>query len=115
MSTVTGSGESAAGADVSALTRLYRKGPVRRAAALLGPAFVAAVAYIDPGNFATNFGAGAGYGYLLVWVVVLANAMAMLVQYLAAKVGVVTGKDLPELCREHFPGRCRSGCGRRPN
>jgi len=103
MSTVTGSGESAAGSDVSALTRLYRKGPVRRAAALLGPAFVAAVAYIDPGNFATNFAAGAGYGYLLVWVVVLANAMAMLVQYLAAKVGVVTGKDLPELCREHFP------------
>ncbi len=103
MSTVTGSGESAAGAEVSALTRLYRKGPVRRAAALLGPAFVAAVAYIDPGNFATNFGAGAGYGYLLVWVVVLANAMAMLVQYLAAKVGVVTGKDLSELCREHFP------------
>ncbi|HEY4994606.1 MAG TPA: Nramp family divalent metal transporter, partial [Nakamurella sp.] len=103
MSTVTGSGESAAGAEVSALTRLYRKGPVRRAAALLGPAFVAAVAYIDPGNFATNFAAGAGYGYLLVWVVVLANAMAMLVQYLAAKVGVVTGKDLPELCREHFP------------
>ena len=43
------------------------------------------------------------------------HAMAMLVQYLAAKVGVVTGKDLPELCREHFPGRCRSGCGRRPN
>src|SRR5664280_1681264 len=66
MSTVTGSGESAAGADVSALTRLYRKGPVRRAAALLGPSFVAAVAYIDPGNFATNFGASAGYGYLLV-------------------------------------------------
>ena len=103
MSTVTGSGKSAAGGEVSALTRLYRKGRVRRAAALLGPAFVAAVAYIDPGNFATNFAAGAGYGYLLVWVVVVANAMAMLVQYLSAKVGVVTGKDLPELCREHFP------------
>ena len=87
MSTVTGSGESVAGAEVSALTRLYRKGRVRRAAALLGPAFVAAVAYIDPGNFATNFAAGAGYGYLLVWVVVVANAMAMLVQYLSAKVG----------------------------
>jgi manganese transport protein len=71
--------------------------------ALLGPAFVAAVAYIDPGNFATNFSAGARYGYLLVWVVVVANLMAMLVQYLSAKTGVATGRDLPELCREHLP------------
>jgi len=70
---------------------------------LLGPAFVAAVAYIDPGNFATNFSAGAKFGYALVWVVVAANLMAMLVQYQAAKVGVVTGRDLPELCRDHFP------------
>ena len=70
---------------------------------LLGPAFVAAVAYIDPGNFATNFSAGARFGYALVWVVVAANLMAMLVQYQSAKVGVVTGRDLPELCREHFP------------
>jgi len=71
--------------------------------ALLGPAFVAAVAYIDPGNFATNFSAGARYGYLLVWVIVVANLMAMLVQYLSAKAGVATGRDLPELCREHLP------------
>ncbi|MEO8888895.1 MAG: Nramp family divalent metal transporter [Jatrophihabitantaceae bacterium] len=70
---------------------------------LLGPAFVAAVAYIDPGNFATNFSAGARFGYALVWVVVVANLMAMLVQYQSAKMGVVTGRDLPELCREHFP------------
>ena len=70
--------------------------------ALLGPAFVAAVAYIDPGNFATNFSAGAQYGYTLLWVIVLANLMAMLVQYLSAKTGVATGRDLPELCREHF-------------
>jgi manganese transport protein len=71
--------------------------------ALLGPAFVAAVAYIDPGNFATNFSAGAKYGYTLAWVIVVANLMAMLVQYLSAKTGVATGRDLPELCREHFP------------
>ncbi|WP_354531248.1 Nramp family divalent metal transporter [Nakamurella sp. UYEF19] len=81
---------------------MQSKGRFRGRIALFGPAFVAAVAYIDPGNFATNFSAGAKYGYLLVWVIVLANAMAMLVQYLSAKVGVVTGKDLPELCREHF-------------
>jgi len=71
--------------------------------ALLGPAFVAAVAYVDPGNFATNFSAGARFGYELAWVIVVANAMAMVVQYLSAKVGVATGRDLPELCREHFP------------
>lgn len=69
----------------------------RQVATLLGPAFVAAVAYVDPGNFAANFSAGAGYGYLLLWVLVLANLMAMLVQYLSAKVGVVTGQSLPEV------------------
>jgi manganese transport protein len=76
---------------------------VRGTVGLLGPAFVAAVAYIDPGNFATNFEAGAHYGYQLLWVIVAANLMAMLVQYLSAKTGVATGRDLPELCREHFP------------
>jgi manganese transport protein len=70
---------------------------------LFGPAFVAAVAYIDPGNFATNITAGARFGYTLVWVIVAANLMAMLVQYLSAKLGVATGRDLPELCREHLP------------
>jgi manganese transport protein len=89
-------------AKLSPLALIQAKGRRRTFLALLGPAFVAAVAYIDPGNFATNFSAGAQFGYLLVWVVVLANVMAMLVQYLSAKVGVVTGKDLPELCREHF-------------
>jgi manganese transport protein len=69
---------------------------------MLGPAFVAAVAYIDPGNFATNLAGGAKYGYLLVWVIVAANLMAMLVQYLSAKTGIATGRSLPELCREHF-------------
>lgn len=69
---------------------------------LLGPAFVAAVAYVDPGNFATNIAAGATYGYLLCWVVVGANLMAVLVQYLAAKASIATGLTLPELCRTHF-------------
>jgi manganese transport protein len=89
--------------ELSALAMLRARGRVRGVVGLLGPAFVAAVAYIDPGNFATNFAAGARFGYALVWVVVVANLMAMLVQYQSAKVGVVTGRDLPELCREHFP------------
>ncbi|HEU0246840.1 MAG TPA: Nramp family divalent metal transporter [Gaiellaceae bacterium] len=69
----------------------------------LGPAFIAAVAYIDPGNFATNMAAGAEFGYLLLWVVVAANLMAMLVQSMSAKLGVATRRNLPELCRERFP------------
>ena len=72
---------------------------------LLGPAFVAAVAYVDPGNFATNSTAGARYGFLLVWVIVAANLMAMLVQTMTAKLGLATGRSLPELCREHLPPR----------
>ncbi len=95
--------EPMAPGEVSALARVRARGRVRGVLALLGPAFVAAVAYIDPGNFATNFSAGARFGYALLWVVVVANLMAMLVQYQSAKVGVVTGRDLPELCREHFP------------
>jgi manganese transport protein len=85
------------------LAELRARGPVRGAVALFGPAFVAAVAYIDPGNFATNTEAGARFGYSLIWVILVANLMAMLVQYLSAKTGVATGRDLPELCREHFP------------
>jgi manganese transport protein len=68
----------------------------------LGPAFIAAVAYIDPGNFATNIAGGAKYGYLLCWVVVAANLMAMLVQTLSAKLGIATGRNLPETCRDNF-------------
>ena len=78
------------------------RGRVRASLALLGPAFVAAVAYVDPGNFATNIAGGAKYGFLLVWVIVVANLMAMLVQYLSAKVGIATGHSLPELCRATF-------------
>jgi manganese transport protein len=87
----------------SGLRLLRSRGRLRGVVALLGPAFVAAVAYVDPGNFATNFSAGASFGYTLAWVIVAANLMAMLVQYLSAKVGVATGRDLPELCREHLP------------
>ncbi|TDC38783.1 divalent metal cation transporter MntH [Micromonospora sp. 15K316] len=79
------------------------RGRIRGRLILLGPAFVAAVAYVDPGNFATNSTAGARYGYLLVWVVVVANLMAMLVQTLTAKLGLATGRSLPELCRERLP------------
>jgi manganese transport protein len=87
----------------SPLRRARSRGRVRGVLAMLGPAFVAAVAYIDPGNFATNIAGGAKYGYLLVWVIVAANLMAMLVQYLSAKTGIATGKSLPELCREFLP------------
>ncbi len=93
----------------NALTVMRARGRVRGTVALLGPAFVAAVAYTDPGNFATNFSAGALYGYSLVWVVLGANLMAMLVQYLSAKLGVATGADLPELCRRHLPRRVSVG------
>jgi manganese transport protein len=79
-----------------------RRRGFRGAWPFLGPAFIAAVAYVDPGNFATNMAAGAGYGYLLLWVVLAANLMAMLVQSMSAKLGIATGKNLPEVCRERF-------------
>ncbi len=87
----------------SPLERMLDRGRVRALLSMLGPAFVASVAYVDPGNFATNFQGGARYGYQLMWVVLAANLIAMLVQYLSAKLGVVSGRSLPEVCREHFP------------
>src|SRR5690349_25102532 len=84
------------------LHTILERGRVRASLAMLGPAFVAAVAYIDPGNFATNIQGGARYGYLLLWVVLAANLMAMLIQTLSAKIGIATGKNLPEVCRESF-------------
>ncbi len=75
----------------------------------LGPAFIAAVAYIDPGNFATNISAGAQFGYLLLWVVVAANLIAMLIQTQSAKLGIATGRNLAELCRERFSKRTSRG------
>jgi manganese transport protein len=71
--------------------------------AFIGPAVIASIAYMDPGNFATNIQAGAKYGYELLWVVLLANVIAMLFQGLSAKLGIVTGRNLAELCRDHFP------------
>ena len=79
--------------------------PAKRLWPFLGPAFIASVAYVDPGNFATNMAAGARYGYLLLWVVLVANLMAMLIQAMSAKLGVATGKNLPEVCRERFSRR----------
>jgi manganese transport protein len=87
----------------SALDRLLARGRIRGALAMLGPAFVASVAYVDPGNFATNIQGGAHFGYLLLWVVLVANLMAMVVQYLSAKLGIVTGRALPELVRDRLP------------
>jgi manganese transport protein len=88
---------------LSPLERLLQKGRFRAALAMLGPAFVASVAYVDPGNFATNIQGGAKFGYALLWVVLLANLMAMLIQHLSAKLGIVTDRSLPQLCRERFP------------
>jgi manganese transport protein len=87
----------------SPLELLLARGRARSTLAMLGPAFVAAIAYVDPGNFATNFQGGARFGYLLLWVVLAANLMAMIIQYLSAKLGIVTDQTLPELCRERFP------------
>jgi manganese transport protein len=87
----------------SHLDLLLAKGRLRATLAMLGPAFVAAIAYVDPGNFATNISGGAKFGYLLLWVVLAANLMAMLIQYLSAKVGVATDRTFPELFREHYP------------
>jgi manganese transport protein len=86
----------------------HRRG-IRRFWPFLGPAFVAAVAYIDPGNFATNISGGAKFGYLLLWVVLSANLIAMLVQTQSAKLGIATGKNLAELCRERFSRRTSIG------
>lgn len=79
------------------------KSGLARLLPFLGPAFIACVAYIDPGNFATNIQGGAEYGYMLLWVIIASNLMAMLIQALSAKLGIATGRNLAELCREHFP------------
>ncbi len=96
-------GQSVAVVVPSPLERLLARGRMRATLAMLGPAFVASVAYVDPGNFATNIQGGAKYGYLLLWVVLVANLMAMLIQYLSAKLGIATDRSLPEMCRERYP------------
>ncbi|MGZ5308298.1 MAG: Nramp family divalent metal transporter [Solirubrobacterales bacterium] len=99
-------------AAVARAARRSLEGRARGAARVwpfLGPAFVAAVAYIDPGNFATNIAGGAKFGYLLLWVVLAANLIAMVVQTQSAKLGIATGKNLPEACREVFSRRTSIG------
>ncbi len=83
----------------------HGKKGLRQLLPFLGPAFIASVAYIDPGNFATNIQSGSEFGYMLLWVVVASNLMAMLIQTLSAKLGIATGKNLAELCRERFGGK----------
>ena len=80
-----------------------QRGGVRAYLAFAGPAVIASIAYVDPGNFATNIQAGAKYGYSLLWVVLVANLIAMLFQALSAKLGIVTGRNLAEMCRDQFP------------
>jgi manganese transport protein len=95
-------GESATARAAHESLKGDRRG-LRKIWPFLGPAFVAAVAYVDPGNFATNISAGAQFGYLLLWVILCSNLMAMLIQSMSAKLGIATGKNLPEVCRERFP------------
>ena len=94
--------ETAAHHGPSDLERIKERGRWRTTVAVMGPAFVACIAYLDPGNFATNIAGGATYGYMLLWVLLAANLMAMLIQNLSGKIGIATGKNLPELCRTHF-------------
>ena len=95
-------GETATARAAHASLKGDRRG-IRRLWPFLGPAFIAAVAYVDPGNFATNISGGAQFGYLLLWVILTSNLMAMLIQSMSAKLGIATGKNLPEVCRERFP------------
>jgi manganese transport protein len=95
-------GESATARAAHASLKGERRG-LARLWPFLGPAFIAAVAYVDPGNFATNISSGAQFGYLLLWVILTSNLMAMLIQSMSAKLGIATGKNLPEVCRERFP------------
>ena len=83
----------------------------KRLLPFLGPAFIASVAYVDPGNFATNIQAGSAFGYKLLWVVLASNLMAMLLQGLSAKLGIATGLNLAEHCRFTFPGLQHGRCG----
>ena len=94
-------GESVEAAHARGQRALRGVGPLRLLP-FLGPAFIASVAYIDPGNFATNIAGGSRFGYMLVWVIVASNLMAMLVQWLSAKLGVATGRNLAEVCRDEF-------------
>ncbi len=99
--------ESSSNSTVTSATEVLqgssKKGPFARLLPFIGPAFIASIAYMDPGNFATNIQGGAQFGYLLIWVIIASNLMAMLVQSLSAKLGIATGLNLAEMCREKFP------------
>lgn len=95
-------GESATARAAHESLKGDRRG-LRKLLPFLGPAFIAAVAYVDPGNFATNIAGGAQFGYLLLWVILASNLMAMVIQSMSAKLGIATGKNLPEVCRARFP------------
>ncbi|GGH87450.1 manganese transport protein [Pullulanibacillus pueri] len=95
--------KSASRTQPQSLDSILKSKGLKKILPFLGPAFIASVAYIDPGNFATNIQAGSEYGYLLLWVILASNLMAILVQSLSAKLGIATGKNLPEISREHFP------------
>ena len=110
MATRAEAAAAAAAGDVGAAERALRGYPRRfRILPFLGPAFVACVAYVDPGNFATNIAGGSKFGFTLVWVILASNLMAMLIQTLSAKLGIATGRNLPEICRERFPRRLSIG------
>jgi manganese transport protein len=103
LETATADGGTAAHVGDGLVARQLTGSRLKVTLSMLGPAFVAAVAYVDPGNFATNLQAGAKFGYALLWVVLAANLMAMVVQHLSAKLGIATDHNLRELCRERFP------------
>jgi manganese transport protein len=103
MASETGVSERTAEAAQAILEGGSRKGVLRRLLPFLGPAFIASVAYIDPGNYATNIQGGAQFGYALLWVIFASNLIAMLVQAMAAKLGIATGKNLAEHCRASYP------------
>src|SRR5512136_3321053 len=95
--------DSTRNAAKAVLSGKSKKGWFARLVPFLGPAFIASIAYVDPGNFATNIQGGAQFGYELLWVILGSNLMAMLLQALSAKLGIASGRNLAELCREHFP------------
>jgi manganese transport protein len=104
-STLKTGDDSIVAAATDVLTGQSKKGRLARLLPFMGPAFIASVAYVDPGNFATNIAGGAQFGYLLLWVILLSNLMAMLLQSLSAKLGIASGKNLAEQCREQFSHR----------
>jgi manganese transport protein len=106
---VEGEGTGRPGSGERVLHGVSRRRRHMRIVPFMGPAFIACVAYIDPGNFATNIAGGSKFGFTLLWVIVASNLMAMLIQMLSAKLGIATGRNLPEVCRDQFSGRTTFG------